>query len=51
MQKITFMSGGVKCAGDLFLPQDLSPGERRPGLVVGHGFGVVKQSLVEVGDT
>jgi acetyl esterase/lipase len=49
MEKIAFLSGGVKCAGDLYLPPDLRPGEQRAGLVVGHGFGVVKQSLVEVG--
>ncbi len=50
MQKVRFKSGGVSCAGDLYTPSDQRSGERRPGVVVGHGFGVLKQSLIEVGE-
>lgn len=49
MEKIKFKSGDGTCAGDLYFPQGMKPGERRPALVIGHGFGVVKKSLVEVG--
>ena len=45
-QKVAFKSEGTTVAGDLSLPDDYRPGMKRPGLVLGHGFGVVKQSLV-----
>jgi dipeptidyl aminopeptidase/acylaminoacyl peptidase len=35
---LTFYSEGVKLAGDLFLPIDLKPGERRAGIVLCHGY-------------
>ena len=35
---ITFYSEGVKLAGDLFVPADLKPGERRAGIVLCHGY-------------
>jgi uncharacterized protein len=35
---VTFYSEGVKLAGDLFLPDDLRPGERRAGIVLCHGY-------------
>jgi dipeptidyl aminopeptidase/acylaminoacyl peptidase len=35
---VTFYSEGVKLAGDLFLPADLKPGERRAGIVLCHGY-------------
>jgi hypothetical protein len=37
-QPISFYSEGVKLAGDLFLPPDLKPGERRAGVVLCHGY-------------
>ena len=37
-QPISFYSEGVKLAGDLFLPPDLKPGERRAGIVLCHGY-------------
>ena len=33
-----FYSEGVKLAGDLFLPADIKPGERRAGIVLCHGY-------------
>lgn len=35
---VTFFSEGIKLAGDLFLPADLNPGERRAGIVLCHGY-------------
>src|SRR5262249_52766111 len=35
---VTFYSEGVKLAGDLFLPADIKPGERRAGIVLCHGY-------------
>ncbi len=35
---VTFYSEGVKLAGDVFLPDDLKPGERRAGIVLCHGY-------------
>jgi len=37
-QPISFFSEGVRLAGDLFLPAGLSPGERRAGIVLCHGY-------------
>jgi len=47
--EIFFNSGGLRCAADLYLPDDLRSGAKRPGLVIGHGFSVVKEALVEHG--
>src|SRR5260370_21609651 len=35
---VTFYSEGIKLAGDVFLPADLKPGERRAGIVLCHGY-------------
>jgi len=37
-QPVFFYSEGVKLAGDLFLPDDLRPGEQRAGIVLCHGY-------------
>ena len=37
-KSVIFYSEGVKLAGDLFLPADLKPGERRAGVVLCHGY-------------
>ena len=37
LKPVTFYSEGVKLAGDLFLPADIKPGERRAGIVLCHG--------------
>jgi fermentation-respiration switch protein FrsA (DUF1100 family) len=44
MEKVAFVSEGVDCAAFLGLPQ--GGGARRPAVVLGHGFGVRKESLV-----
>src|SRR5262244_2903418 len=38
LKPVTFYSEGVKLAGDLFLPTDIKPGERRAGIVLCHGY-------------
>jgi uncharacterized protein len=35
---VSFYSEGVKLAGDLFLPAELKPGDRRAGIVLCHGY-------------
>jgi len=35
---VSFYSEGVKLAGDLFLPADVKPGDRRAGIVLCHGY-------------
>ncbi len=47
--EIFFQSGGLECAGDLYLPAGAKAGAKLPALVVGHGFTVVKEALVEQG--
>src|SRR6202040_2913972 len=37
-KSVTFYSEGVKLAGDLLLPADIKPGERRAGIVLCHGY-------------
>jgi uncharacterized protein len=43
---IRFYSEAVPMAGVLFLPDHLSPGEKRPGIVMCHGFTAVKEVLL-----
>ena len=35
---VTFYSEGVKLVGDVYLPDDIKPGERRAGIVLCHGY-------------
>ena len=35
---VKFYSEGVRLEGDLYLPSGLKAGERRPGVVLCHGF-------------
>jgi uncharacterized protein len=41
-QSIHFFSEGVRLAGDIYLPEDLRPGEKRAGIVLCHGYTGVK---------
>jgi fermentation-respiration switch protein FrsA (DUF1100 family) len=45
MDKVTFLSEGVPCAAFLGIPANASGG-RRPAIVLGHGFGIRKESLI-----
>src|SRR5215472_10888789 len=38
LKPVAFYSEGVKLVGDLFLPADIKPGERRAGIVLCHGY-------------
>jgi hypothetical protein len=44
---VRFQSAGLDCSADLYLPDDLLAGERRAGLVIGHGFSLVRSMLVD----
>jgi uncharacterized protein len=37
-QAVSFYSEGTKLAGDLFLPDDLRPNEKRAGILLCHGY-------------
>src|SRR5215207_1995280 len=43
---IRFYSEAVPMRGVLFLPDHFSPGEKRPGIVMCHGFTAVKEVLL-----
>jgi fermentation-respiration switch protein FrsA (DUF1100 family) len=45
MEKVTFTSEGVKCAAFLGRPSGPA-GSRYPAIVLGHGFGIRKESLI-----
>lgn len=44
---IYFNSEGVRCEGDLVLPDKFDPASAYPALVIGHGFTVSRSSLAE----
>ncbi|MBL6751400.1 MAG: alpha/beta fold hydrolase [Nevskia sp.] len=47
-QKVRFISGGgLHCAADLYLPKLKKRNEKRPALVIGHGFSIVRSLLAE----
>lgn len=41
-ERVTFESDGLRLAGVVHLPDDCAPGERRPAVVMMHGFGANK---------
>jgi uncharacterized protein len=43
---ITFFSEGSRIVGNLFLPSDMRPDERCPGIVLCHGFSGVRQLML-----
>ena len=43
-ERVSFVSGGLKLAGVLHIPERRDPRERRPALLVLHGFGSNKDS-------
>jgi fermentation-respiration switch protein FrsA (DUF1100 family) len=46
-QDVTFISEGLKCAGWLYHPDDLRSGEKRPTIVMAHGFSAVKEMYLD----
>lgn len=46
-ESVFFKSAGVQCAADLYRPSGMKRGKPRPGLVLGHGFSLVKGCLAE----
>jgi len=47
IEKVKFKSGGIHCAGDLYIPDGGRSVSRGPAVVMGHGFSFVKEALVE----
>jgi dipeptidyl aminopeptidase/acylaminoacyl peptidase len=45
-QPVSFYSEGVKLDGDLFLPDELEPGETRAGIVLCHGYSGIRQAIL-----
>jgi len=45
MDKVSFNSDGVPCAAFIGIPEGTS-GTRHPAIVLGHGFGIRKESLI-----
>ena len=45
-KEVFFKSGGIQCAADLYLPKNPKR-SKRPGIVMGHGFTLVKSMLTE----
>ena len=43
-QPVSFQSAGLRLSGVLHLPEGTAPGERRPGIIVLHGFGSNKSA-------
>ncbi len=44
-ETVMFDSAGLRCAADLYRPDPERFSGPRPGIVMGHGFGVVKEAL------
>ena len=44
---ISFDSEGLQCAGWLFVPDDLSAGQKRPAIVMAHGFSATKEMYLQ----
>lgn len=44
---MTFVSQGVKCAGWYYVPAAMKPGERRPAIVMAHGYSGVKEMFLD----
>ena len=43
-EAVTFKSGGLNISGVVHTPDDMAPGERRPAIMVLHGFGSRKSA-------
>jgi dienelactone hydrolase len=47
---VNFFSEGTKMEGDLFLPSDLKSAERRPVIVLCHGFTGIRSMILDADD-
>jgi uncharacterized protein len=46
-QDVRFTCQGLSCAGWYYVPDGLSAGEKRPAIVMAHGFSAVKEMLLD----
>ena len=44
---VTFVSQGLKCAAWYYVPNGLKEGEKRPAIVMAHGFSAVKEQRLD----
>lgn len=44
---VTFKSQGLDCAAWYYVPAGLKPGEKRPAIVMAHGFSAVKEMYLD----
>ena len=44
---VMFTSQGLKCAAWYYVPNGLKEGEKRPAIVMAHGFSAVKEMLLD----
>ena len=42
-QDVMFMSQGLRCSGWLYIPDNLTPDEKVPAIVMAHGYSAVKE--------
>lgn len=40
---VAFFSKGLRCSGWLYVPDGPAPGQKAPAVVIGHGFGGIKE--------
>ena len=50
VETVNLSVDGVELQADLYLPDKIKPGERRPALVAGHGFSAVREALQPQGE-
>jgi len=49
-KNIEFASKGLTCKGWLYLPDNLSEGEKAATVVMAHGFSAVKETFTQAGE-
>jgi cephalosporin-C deacetylase-like acetyl esterase len=45
-REVHFYSEGFKIVGDYFLPDDMKKGEKRPGIVLCHGYSGIRPLIL-----
>jgi hypothetical protein len=46
-RSITFLSKGLRCAGWYYVPDGVQGGEKAPAVILGHGFGGIKEMILD----
>ena len=48
LETVTIWSEGTRIAGDLYRPTDIRPGEKRPAIILSHGWGGTKRNCRDI---